>query len=222
MKMKAAPLAVFLLLVAPLGAVTTGDTYDAVIAEKGAPASKINRGSMTVLTYADAVIRIEKGVVISVKPKSADYVVHATEAPPATPPPPAAAPADAAAPRGEIRWYSDYDVALAKARSTGRKLFVLFTKPGRNVWCARFDEEIINQPEFQKYARDNLVLTRLDLTPGGPLTPDQRVKGRELMVRLGVQDFPTVSLVNCNGDLVGSIGYIKGGAQAFLDRLLTL
>jgi protein disulfide-isomerase len=221
MKMKAAALVVFLLFAAPLGAVTTGDTYDALLAEKGPPATKIVRGNTTVLTYPDAVIRVENGVVTSVKPQSPDYVVHATETAPANATPPAPAPADPGAATAELTWYADCDAALAKSRSSGRKLFVLFTKSGRSVWCSRFDEEIINQPEFRKYARDNLVLARLDLT-GGTLTADQKVKGRELMVRLGVTDFPTASLLNPTGDLVGSVGYVKGGANAFLNRLLGL
>jgi len=221
MKMKATALVVFLLFAAPLGAVTTGDTYDALLAEKGPPASKIVRGNTTVFTYPDAVIRVENGLVTSVKPQPRDYVVHATDTAPANPPPSNPATASPGAPPAELVWMADCDLALAKSRTTGRKLFVLFTQSGRNVWCSRFDEEIINQPEFQKYARDNLVLARLDLS-GGTLTPDQKVRGRELMVRLGVAGFPTASLLNPTGDLVGSVGYVKGGANAFLNRLLGL
>lgn len=62
-----------LLLGAPAGAVNDGDTYDQVIKQKGKPQSQIAAGTTQVLSYADSIIKLRDGVVVSVRivsPKS--------------------------------------------------------------------------------------------------------------------------------------------------------
>ena len=54
--------------------VQPGDPYQAVIAERGQPVSKLERGSARVLRYADAEIRLEDDVVVSVIPIKAEAV----------------------------------------------------------------------------------------------------------------------------------------------------
>jgi hypothetical protein len=82
------PLACALFLAAPGAlAVTVGETYAQVVAEKGAPSSTMEAGTRQIITYPDAVIRLEDGVVTSVR-------VTAAPAPaPAVPTPRASAPA---------------------------------------------------------------------------------------------------------------------------------
>lgn len=75
---------VVLLAAAASFAADVGDTYDKVIAEKGAPKSQIVAGPVRVLSYPDVIIKLRDDVVISVK---------------AAPPPRASAPAAAAAPQ---------------------------------------------------------------------------------------------------------------------------
>jgi hypothetical protein len=48
-------------------ATSVGDTYDQVIAEKGKPKSQIEAGTIRVLSYPDATIKVKDGVVVSVK-----------------------------------------------------------------------------------------------------------------------------------------------------------
>jgi hypothetical protein len=110
-----------------IGAVNTGDTLESVIAEKGQPVSKLGRGDITVLTYSDAVIRIEGGKVVSIKPPSADYATRAVAPKPQPTRSPSRAPA--AAP-GE--WTTDYEAALATASGSNRKILLFFTG---SDWC---------------------------------------------------------------------------------------
>jgi hypothetical protein len=65
---------------------SVGDTYQQVLAEKGEPRSQIEAGSVRVLNYPDANIRIRDNVVVSVR-----LIAAATQqaGPPPPPPPPA-------------------------------------------------------------------------------------------------------------------------------------
>lgn len=71
-------------------AVEVGDSYDQVIAEKGQPSGTIKGGAMVVLQYPDATIRVNDGVVVSVKAAAAK---PAPEAAPRPSPPAAGVPA---------------------------------------------------------------------------------------------------------------------------------
>jgi hypothetical protein len=62
------PLACALLLAAPAAlAVKVGDTYTQVVAEKGEPSSRMEAGDRQIITYPDTVIRLQGGVVTSVR-----------------------------------------------------------------------------------------------------------------------------------------------------------
>ncbi len=52
---------------AALFATQVGDTYESVIAEKGAPKSQIQAGAVRLLTYPDVTIKLRDDVVVSVK-----------------------------------------------------------------------------------------------------------------------------------------------------------
>lgn len=61
-------LCLFLGAVAPMfAAVGVGDSYDQVIAEKGAPSGKMQAGPTLILRYADQTIKLKDGRVVAVE-----------------------------------------------------------------------------------------------------------------------------------------------------------
>jgi hypothetical protein len=52
-------------------AANVGDTYEQVVAEKGAPKSQITAGTLRILKYPDVRIEIRNNVVVSIKPVTA-------------------------------------------------------------------------------------------------------------------------------------------------------
>jgi len=62
------------MLVIAVGAMgaNIGDTYQQIFKEKGNPRSEINAGSMRVLSYADATIKLKDDVVVSIKAVAAE------------------------------------------------------------------------------------------------------------------------------------------------------
>jgi len=214
MKIETISLAAGLLLfVLPLAATTPGDSVAQVLAEKGPPVSKLERGNITVFTYADALIRLEDGKVIEVKPVGADYAVRAT--------PGGAAPARVTA-RSAGQWVTDYAGARVEARATNRKVFVLFTGSDWCIWCKRLEGEILSQPAFAEFARDNLVLVKLDFPNHSPQPPELKAQNQKLAQHYGIRGYPTVVVLNSAGAKVGEMGYMKGGPEPFVAQLKRL
>jgi hypothetical protein len=64
--MRPVSLVLFFVATAALGS-SVGDTYDKVIAERGAPKSQIQAGTVKVLAYSDVTIKLRDGIVVSIK-----------------------------------------------------------------------------------------------------------------------------------------------------------
>ena len=194
----------------PLAAVTPGNSVDQVLAEKGPPASKLERGTITVFTYPDAIIRLEGGRVLEVKPVGADYAVRATAA---------GSTSARAVARSAGQWVTDYSAARAEARVTHRRVFLLFTGSDWCIWCKRLEGEILSQPAFADFARDHLVLVKLDFPNHTPQAPELKAQNQKLAQHYGIQGYPTVIVLDPAGTKLGEMGYMKGGPEPFLAKL---
>jgi len=64
--LKILPCAVFLAAAAALGS-EVGDSYEKVLAEKGAPKSQMQAGAVRILSYSDETIKLRDDVVVSIK-----------------------------------------------------------------------------------------------------------------------------------------------------------
>ncbi len=200
----------------PLCAVQNGDTLAAVIAEKGEPKSRLERGTLTVLTYDDNVIRLENGVVVSQKSPGADYAVRSQPLAPKT----AHRPRTPTGTAGE--WTTDHAAALAAANGSGRKVLLLFTGSDWCGWCMKLDAEILGTPEFRDFARESLVLVKLDFPRRSQLPDHVRAQNSRLQQQYGIEGYPTVVVLNDAGTEIGRLGYQRGGPTPFMAKLQRL
>ncbi len=86
-------------------------------------------------------------------------------------------------------------------------------------WCIRLKREVFDTPEFEKYARENLVLLEVDFPRAKELEPTQKAQNELLAQELGIQGFPTVVVMNGDGKVIGTLGYTPGGPAAFISAL---
>lgn len=196
------PVALAALLVISAGvlrAVTVGATYDQVIAEKGKPANKLERGSKMILTYPDTVIKLQDGKVISVKEPVKEVSAEALIEP--------------------GRWTTNYAAALNVAKAEKRKVFLLFTGSDWCPWCMRLDREILSTPAFIDYAKSELVLVKLDFPRETYQDPQVAAQNQQLQQQYRVGGYPHVIVLNSTGQSVGELGYQQGGPAPFINRL---
>ena len=189
----------------PLLAVHTGDTYEQVIAEKGAPSSKLQAGETLILSYPDQRIKLKANIVVDVNSK--------LPAPMVTQPTPAEA-AEAAG-----GWTTNYAGALAQARQQKTKVFLFFTGSDWCGWCKRLDREILSTEAFKSYASKNLILVKLDFPRGIPQSDALKAQNGQLAGKYKIQGYPTVIVLDSQGKQVGQLGYQEGGPGPFIDAL---
>lgn len=125
--------------------------------------------------------------------------------------------------RAESDWLNDYKKAQEEAKATHKVLLLNFTGSDWCGWCIKFDREVLSKPQFKDYARDNLVLVELDFPRAKPQSPEVRKQNRELAQQYEVVGFPTIIVLNSDGQTLWKFdGYFPDGADAFIEQLQKL
>ena len=117
----------------------------------------------------------------------------------------------------ESGWLNDYKKAQQEAKVTNKFLLLDFTGSDWCGWCKKFDREILSQSQFKDFARQNLVLVELDFPRAKPQSPEVKKQNQELAQQYQVQGFPTIVVLNSNGQKLWQYdGYFPGGTEAFI------
>jgi thioredoxin-related protein len=124
----------------------------------------------------------------------------------------------------ELTWHTDMNKALDVSKKSKKPLMLFFTGSDWCGWCIRLQKEVLKTPEFEKWAKDNVVLVELDFPRRTPQQPEIQKQNIELQQTFAVQGYPTVWFVNAskkdgkvNFEQLGSTGYVAGGPSVWLE-----
>ncbi|MEO5719243.1 MAG: thioredoxin fold domain-containing protein [Chthoniobacterales bacterium] len=121
--------------------------------------------------------------------------------------------------RAEANWTTDFAQARAQAKAEHKLLLLDFTGSDWCGWCKVMEKEIFSQPAFEEYAKQNLVLVRLDFPRAKPVSEEVRTQNRTLAQQFGVRGFPTIVMLDGDGKPLAQLGYLPGGPEAFISEL---
>ncbi|NQT26476.1 thioredoxin family protein [candidate division KSB1 bacterium] len=119
-------------------------------------------------------------------------------------------------------WGEDYEAALKEANKDGKYLLLNFGGSDWCVWCKRLDGEVFSQDAFNTWAKDNLVLLMVD-SPRAKKQDDKVVQQNNVLKRkYAIRGFPTIILLNPEGELAAQTGYQQGGPEKYVEHLKEL
>lgn len=116
----------------------------------------------------------------------------------------------------ELDWMTDFDAALAKAKKENKLLFINFTGSDWCGWCKKLDAEVFSTAQFKEFAAKNLVLLFVDFPAQKKLPEAQKTANDKLKNKYNVKGFPTIVVLNGQGEKV----YEKVGYMAGVDKWL--
>lgn len=117
-------------------------------------------------------------------------------------------------------WTEDYAKALAEAKTQKKDVLLDFTGSDWCGWCMKIDKEIFETPKFKTWARQKLVLVKVDFPHSKPQSPKIKDQNKKLQSEHHVRGFPTLVIVDAEGKkLWENVGYIKGGPDAFIESV---
>ena len=118
-------------------------------------------------------------------------------------------------------WTDDFEAAKKQAAAEGKLLLVDFSGSDWCGWCMKLDREVFAKPEFLAGAKNDLVLVMLDSPRDKTLLSKKAAKQNpELQRKYKISGYPTVLIMDADGEVLEQTGYRKGGAEAYLKYLL--
>ena len=124
----------------------------------------------------------------------------------------------------ELTWQTDMNKAMEISKKSKKPLLLFFTGSDWCGWCMRLQKEVLNTPEFAKWANDNVVLVELDFPRRTPQQPEIQKQNNELQQIFQIQGYPSVCIVTptqvdgkINLALLGKTGYVAGGPVTWLE-----
>ncbi len=118
-----------------------------------------------------------------------------------------------------LKWYDNLEQAESVALKEGKPVLINFTGSDWCVWCKKLRTEVFSQDDFINYAKDNLILVKVDFPEKIEQSEATKFYNNQLAQKFGVQGFPTIVLLDSRGTVMGITGYQPGGADAYVQHI---
>ncbi|MDP2364173.1 MAG: thioredoxin family protein [Ignavibacteria bacterium] len=118
-----------------------------------------------------------------------------------------------------LSWEENLETALQKAKTENKAVLVNFTGSDWCQWCIKLSNEVFSKSEFEDYAKDNLILVRIDFPQSIEQSAATKSYNTQLAQKFGIQGYPTILLFNSIGTLVLTTGYQPGGPVSYVEHL---
>lgn len=129
----------------------------------------------------------------------------------------------------ELVWHTDAQKAIEISNKTKKPLMLFFTGSDWCGWCIRLQKEVFVQPEFKKWANENVVLLELDFPKRTRLEDKLLNQNAQIQQAFQVRGYPTVWFTNADDDSgkinfspIGSTGYVAGGSEKWIESAKTI
>lgn len=122
-------------------------------------------------------------------------------------------------------WHTDFNKAMEISKNTHKPLFMFFTGSDWCGWCMKLQKEVFKTPEFEKWAKDNVVLLELDFPKRTPQSEELKQQNAGLNGFFQVRGYPTVWVTDVEKTKEGKVqftargssGYVAGGPTVWLE-----
>jgi protein disulfide-isomerase len=118
--------------------------------------------------------------------------------------------------KANYEWLTNYEEALERAKKEKKPILADFTGSDWCGWCIKLKGEVFDQPEFQKWAVENVVLLELDFPRKKELPKELADQNAKLRDKHGIRGYPTILFLDAKGEKIGQSGYVEGGPAAWI------
>jgi protein disulfide-isomerase len=122
----------------------------------------------------------------------------------------------------ESMWLTDFEKAKQQAEELKKPILADFSGSDWCGWCIKLDKEVFSTKEFQEFATNNLILFLADFPAKKPQSDKEKGQNKKLADKYRIEGYPTVLLLDKDGNVLARTGYQKGGAKAYIQHLKEL
>jgi protein disulfide-isomerase len=120
---------------------------------------------------------------------------------------------------GQLTWLKNYNDAVAQAQSSGKPIVLLFTGTHWCPACMKLEREVLMKPEFAQAISSRFIFLKAEFPEFG----EEAVMAspyRSLLERYNVEAFPTIVVINANGQRLSTVNYQAGGPSYYINQLM--
>lgn len=129
-------------------------------------------------------------------------------------------PASESAASAHEGWLTDFDAAMAAAKSGNKMMLADFTGSDWCPPCISLAKNVFGTDEFKAFAKDNLVLLEVDFPRRKPISDEQKKKNDELSQKFNIEGFPTVILFSPDGkELNREVGFDGSPVNDYINKI---
>jgi protein disulfide-isomerase len=121
-----------------------------------------------------------------------------------------------------IEWLTNYDEAVKQSKATSKPIVLFFTGSDWCTWCNKLEIEILDTPEFIKVASDKFIFVKLDFPMNKAQAPAIAEQNQKLQAKYEVRGYPTLILIDQNGEIMGTTGYRAIGGERFAFHMIQM
>ena len=119
----------------------------------------------------------------------------------------------------EVLWQTDFAAAKAKAKAENKLLLVDFTGSDWCGWCIKLKQEVFDKETFKTETPKQFVCVELDFPRKKELSKELTEQNARLSDQYKVSGFPTVLVLNPEGEVIARTGYRPGGPEEYVKQL---
>ncbi len=108
---------------------------------------------------------------------------------------------------GDDAWLTDFKEAAAASKKSGNPVLAYFA--GSDSFCERLDAEVFATDTLRTWAKENVVLLRLDASAA---------QNDELKTKYEIKGTPTILFLDHEGKVLGRTGYVPGGPGPWIEK----
>lgn len=116
-------------------------------------------------------------------------------------------------------WITNHEAALKFSKDLSRPILINFTGSDWCSWCIKLNKEVFTQEEFTAYAKENLILLKLDFPRRIAQSAEEKAQNMKLQEQYKISGYPTIIMTDATGKEIGRTGYQPGGAGAYVKHL---
>ncbi len=115
-------------------------------------------------------------------------------------------------------WHDSFEAARQQALVSGKPILADFTGSDWCGWCVKLKKDVFNKAEFEKWARENVVLLELDYPQRSHQASEIKAQNEKLASLYSIDSYPTVLLIDAQGNELARTGYHRD-PEAFIGSL---
>ncbi len=118
-----------------------------------------------------------------------------------------------------IHWLTNYSEAISLAKQAGKPIVILFTGTQWCPPCQELERKVIHNPEFIQAVANKFIFLKAEFpryVQGGDLHSPYK----PLLDLYGIYEYPTMIVIQPNGQLLFTVDTHTKQPAAFIDQLL--